>query len=153
MYIYIFLHTRPLKTRLDKTRIHNRIFRSRIESVKRNIDTYTWSHHLLVILFYTWSHHLFVYCLYFADISTVMIHWCRANVTPNRKRSTEEKRTAIASSLITIPDATPVMTGLTESSSSGLYPSSLIFFLKIKIITYVINRPQWLLHFISLISL
>jgi len=40
--------------------------------------------------------------------------------TPNRKRSMEEKRTTNAPSL-TIPDATPMMAGLTESSSSGMY--------------------------------
>ncbi|XP_071565929.1 serine/threonine-protein kinase 11-interacting protein isoform X1 [Temnothorax nylanderi] len=49
----------------------------------------------------------------------------KANVTPNRKRSTEEKRATIAPSLITIPDATPVMTGLTESSSSGSLTDSI----------------------------
>ncbi|KAL0117693.1 hypothetical protein PUN28_008833 [Cardiocondyla obscurior] len=49
----------------------------------------------------------------------------KTNVTPNRKRSTEEKRAAIAPSLITIPDATPVMTGLTESSSSGSLTDSI----------------------------
>ncbi|XP_039312896.1 serine/threonine-protein kinase 11-interacting protein isoform X2 [Solenopsis invicta] len=49
----------------------------------------------------------------------------KTNVTPSRKRSTEEKRTAIAPSLITIPDATPVMTGLTESSSSGSLTDSI----------------------------
>ncbi|XP_011874487.1 PREDICTED: serine/threonine-protein kinase 11-interacting protein isoform X2 [Vollenhovia emeryi] len=49
----------------------------------------------------------------------------KANVTPSRKRSTEEKRAAIAPSLITIPDATPVMTGLTESSSSGSLTDSI----------------------------
>ncbi|XP_028044894.1 serine/threonine-protein kinase 11-interacting protein isoform X2 [Monomorium pharaonis] len=49
----------------------------------------------------------------------------KTNVTPNRKRSMEEKRTAIASSLITIPDATSIMTGLTESSSSGSLTDSI----------------------------
>ncbi|XP_011705409.1 PREDICTED: serine/threonine-protein kinase 11-interacting protein isoform X2 [Wasmannia auropunctata] len=50
----------------------------------------------------------------------------KTNVTPSRKRSTEEKRTAIAPSLITIPDATPVITpGLTESSSSGSLTDSI----------------------------
>ncbi|XP_018055084.1 PREDICTED: serine/threonine-protein kinase 11-interacting protein isoform X2 [Atta colombica] len=43
----------------------------------------------------------------------------------NRKRSTEEKRIIIAPSLITIPDATPIMTGLTESSSSGSLTDSI----------------------------
>jgi hypothetical protein len=43
------------------------------------------------------------------------------NNTPNRKRSMEEKRATIAPSLITIPDATPMMAGLTESSSSGTH--------------------------------
>ncbi|CAL1678329.1 unnamed protein product [Lasius platythorax] len=49
----------------------------------------------------------------------------KANVTPSRKRSMEEKRIAIAPSLITIPDATPVMAGLTESSSSGSLTDSI----------------------------
>ncbi|XP_011346025.1 serine/threonine-protein kinase 11-interacting protein isoform X2 [Ooceraea biroi] len=49
----------------------------------------------------------------------------KANNTPSRKRSTEEKRTAIAPSLITIPDATPMMAGLTESSSSGSLTDSI----------------------------
>ncbi|XP_071648462.1 serine/threonine-protein kinase 11-interacting protein isoform X2 [Temnothorax longispinosus] len=50
----------------------------------------------------------------------------KANVTPNRKQSMEEKRATIAPSLITIPDATtPVMTGLTESSSSGSLTDSI----------------------------
>ncbi|XP_072763614.1 serine/threonine-protein kinase 11-interacting protein isoform X2 [Anoplolepis gracilipes] len=47
----------------------------------------------------------------------------KANVTPSRKQ--EERRTAIAPSLITIPDATPVMAGLTESSSSGSLTDSI----------------------------
>ncbi|XP_011630532.1 serine/threonine-protein kinase 11-interacting protein isoform X4 [Pogonomyrmex barbatus] len=49
----------------------------------------------------------------------------KPNVTPNRKRSTEEKCTATASSLMTIPDVTPVMAGLTESSSSGSLTDSI----------------------------
>ncbi|XP_020279249.1 serine/threonine-protein kinase 11-interacting protein isoform X2 [Pseudomyrmex gracilis] len=49
----------------------------------------------------------------------------KTNVTPIRKCSTEEKRAAIASSLITIPDTTPVLTGLTESSSSGSLTDSI----------------------------
>ncbi|XP_077279584.1 serine/threonine-protein kinase 11-interacting protein isoform X2 [Temnothorax americanus] len=50
----------------------------------------------------------------------------KSNVTPNRKRSIEEKRATRAPSLITIPDATtPVMTGLTESSSSGSLTDSI----------------------------
>ncbi|XP_011068936.1 PREDICTED: serine/threonine-protein kinase 11-interacting protein isoform X2 [Acromyrmex echinatior] len=49
----------------------------------------------------------------------------KANVTPSRKRSTEEKHIVIAPSLITIPDATPIMTGLTESSSSGSLTDSI----------------------------
>lgn len=44
----------------------------------------------------------------------------RTHLTPHRKRSSEERRTAIAPSLLTIQDAAPIMTGLTESSSSGL---------------------------------
>ncbi|XP_024935876.1 serine/threonine-protein kinase 11-interacting protein isoform X2 [Cephus cinctus] len=43
----------------------------------------------------------------------------KANVTPSRKRSSEERRIAVAPSLLTIPDTAPIMTGLTESSSSG----------------------------------
>lgn len=68
------------------------------------------SHHLLII---AGNHHMFKLIFHYD------IHWCRANVTPSWKRSMEEKRIAIAPSLITIPDATPVMAGLTESSSSG----------------------------------
>ncbi|XP_029166715.1 serine/threonine-protein kinase 11-interacting protein isoform X2 [Nylanderia fulva] len=49
----------------------------------------------------------------------------KTNVTPSRKRSMEERRIAIAPSLITIPDATPVMAGLTESSSSGSLTDSI----------------------------
>ncbi|XP_012283278.1 serine/threonine-protein kinase 11-interacting protein isoform X2 [Orussus abietinus] len=48
----------------------------------------------------------------------------KPNLTPNRKRSSEERRVAIAPSLLTIPDTTPVMTGLTESSSSGSFTDS-----------------------------
>ncbi|XP_018365237.1 PREDICTED: serine/threonine-protein kinase 11-interacting protein isoform X2 [Trachymyrmex cornetzi] len=48
----------------------------------------------------------------------------KANITSNRKRSTEEKRIVIAP-LITIPDATSIMTGLTESSSSGSLTDSI----------------------------
>ncbi|XP_025267843.1 serine/threonine-protein kinase 11-interacting protein isoform X2 [Camponotus floridanus] len=47
----------------------------------------------------------------------------KTNVTPSRKQ--EERRTAIAPSLITIPDATPVMAALTESSSSGSLADSI----------------------------
>nr|XP_033339293.1 serine/threonine-protein kinase 11-interacting protein [Megalopta genalis]XP_033339294.1 serine/threonine-protein kinase 11-interacting protein [Megalopta genalis]XP_033339295.1 serine/threonine-protein kinase 11-interacting protein [Megalopta genalis]XP_033339296.1 serine/threonine-protein kinase 11-interacting protein [Megalopta genalis] len=43
----------------------------------------------------------------------------RTHLTPHRKRSSEERRTAVAPSLLTIPDAIPIKTGLTESSSSG----------------------------------
>ncbi|XP_032680725.1 serine/threonine-protein kinase 11-interacting protein isoform X2 [Odontomachus brunneus] len=49
----------------------------------------------------------------------------KTNLTPSRKRSTEERRAAIAPSLITIPDVTPVMAGLTESSSSGSLTDSI----------------------------
>ncbi|XP_018393306.1 PREDICTED: serine/threonine-protein kinase 11-interacting protein isoform X1 [Cyphomyrmex costatus] len=49
----------------------------------------------------------------------------KANVTPSRKCSTEEKRTVIAPSLITIPNVMPIMTGLTESSSSGSLTDSI----------------------------
>lgn len=46
----------------------------------------------------------------------------RANLTPNRKKSSEEKSVSIDPSLLTITDAIgPAMVGLTESSSSGLY--------------------------------
>ncbi|XP_001600307.1 serine/threonine-protein kinase 11-interacting protein isoform X1 [Nasonia vitripennis] len=41
------------------------------------------------------------------------------STTPHRKKSSEERRVAIAPSLLTIPDTTLVMAGLTESSSSG----------------------------------
>ncbi|KAK9299456.1 hypothetical protein QLX08_007486 [Tetragonisca angustula] len=43
----------------------------------------------------------------------------RTHLTPHRKRSSEERRAAVAPCLLTIPDAAPIMTGLTESSSSG----------------------------------
>ncbi|XP_011152969.1 serine/threonine-protein kinase 11-interacting protein isoform X2 [Harpegnathos saltator] len=49
----------------------------------------------------------------------------KTNLTPKRKRSIEERRAAIAPSLITIPDVTPVMAGLTESSSSGSLTDSI----------------------------
>ncbi|XP_012234632.1 serine/threonine-protein kinase 11-interacting protein isoform X2 [Linepithema humile] len=49
----------------------------------------------------------------------------KVNVTPSRKRSTEEKDTALPPSLITIPDAASVMAGLTESSSSGSLTESI----------------------------
>lgn len=43
----------------------------------------------------------------------------RTHLTPRRKRSSEERRAAVAPCLLTIPDAAPIVTGLTESSSSG----------------------------------
>ncbi|XP_044002674.1 serine/threonine-protein kinase 11-interacting protein isoform X2 [Aphidius gifuensis] len=43
----------------------------------------------------------------------------KSTSTPSRKRSSEERRIAVAPSLLTIPDVAPVMPGLTESSSSG----------------------------------
>ncbi|XP_076294783.1 uncharacterized protein LOC143215989 isoform X2 [Lasioglossum baleicum] len=49
----------------------------------------------------------------------------RTHLTPYRKRSSEERRTAVAPSLLTIPDATSIMTGLTESSSSGSLTDSI----------------------------
>ncbi|XP_043287960.1 serine/threonine-protein kinase 11-interacting protein isoform X2 [Venturia canescens] len=49
----------------------------------------------------------------------------KASSTPNRKRSSEERRVAIAPTLLTIPDTAPVMTGLTESSSSGSLTDSI----------------------------
>nr|XP_050864936.1 serine/threonine-protein kinase 11-interacting protein isoform X1 [Vespula vulgaris]XP_050864937.1 serine/threonine-protein kinase 11-interacting protein isoform X1 [Vespula vulgaris]XP_050864938.1 serine/threonine-protein kinase 11-interacting protein isoform X1 [Vespula vulgaris] len=50
----------------------------------------------------------------------------KANLTPNRKKSSEEKSVGIAPSLLTITDAIgPVMVGLTESSSSGSLTDSI----------------------------
>ncbi|XP_078051499.1 uncharacterized protein LOC144477636 [Augochlora pura] len=49
----------------------------------------------------------------------------RTHLTPYRKRSSEERRTAVAPSLLTIPDAVPIKTGLTESSSSGSLTDSI----------------------------
>ncbi|XP_076644442.1 uncharacterized protein LOC143354324 isoform X2 [Halictus rubicundus] len=49
----------------------------------------------------------------------------RTHLTPYRKRSSEERRTAVAPSLLTIPDAASIMTGLTESSSSGSLTDSI----------------------------
>ncbi|XP_034937673.1 serine/threonine-protein kinase 11-interacting protein isoform X2 [Chelonus insularis] len=49
----------------------------------------------------------------------------KSHSTPNRKRSSEERRIAIAPTLLTIPDTTPVMAGLTESSSSGSLTDSI----------------------------
>ncbi|KAK2581126.1 hypothetical protein KPH14_007940 [Odynerus spinipes] len=49
----------------------------------------------------------------------------KANLTPNRKKSSEERYASIAPSLLTITDATPVMVGLTESSSSGSLTDSI----------------------------
>ncbi|XP_058800960.1 serine/threonine-protein kinase 11-interacting protein isoform X2 [Phymastichus coffea] len=41
------------------------------------------------------------------------------STTPKRKKSSEERRVAVAPSLLTIPDTSLLMAGLTESSSSG----------------------------------
>lgn len=49
----------------------------------------------------------------------------RIHLTPHRKYSSEERRTAVAPSLLTIPDTVPIMTGLTESSSSGSLTDSI----------------------------
>ncbi|XP_043681412.1 serine/threonine-protein kinase 11-interacting protein isoform X2 [Vespula pensylvanica] len=50
----------------------------------------------------------------------------KANLTPHRKKSSEEKSVSIAPSLLTITDAIgPVMVGLTESSSSGSLTDSI----------------------------
>ncbi|XP_063981535.1 serine/threonine-protein kinase 11-interacting protein isoform X2 [Diachasmimorpha longicaudata] len=49
----------------------------------------------------------------------------RSTSTPSRKRSSEERRIAVAPTLLTIPDTTPVMAGLTESSSSGSLTDSI----------------------------
>ncbi|XP_012253946.2 serine/threonine-protein kinase 11-interacting protein isoform X2 [Athalia rosae] len=43
----------------------------------------------------------------------------KSNLTPSRKRSSEERRVAVAPSLLTIPDTSLLPAGLTESSSSG----------------------------------
>ncbi|KAK0157378.1 hypothetical protein PV328_011126 [Microctonus aethiopoides] len=49
----------------------------------------------------------------------------KSSSTPNRKRSSEERRIAIAPNLLTIPDTTLAMAGLTESSSSGSLTDSI----------------------------
>ncbi|KAG7211247.1 hypothetical protein KM043_010559 [Ampulex compressa] len=49
----------------------------------------------------------------------------RTHLTPNRKRSSEERRMAVAPSLLMIPDTTTITTGLTESSSSGSLTDSI----------------------------
>ncbi|XP_029051044.2 serine/threonine-protein kinase 11-interacting protein isoform X1 [Osmia bicornis bicornis] len=49
----------------------------------------------------------------------------RTHLTPHRKRSSEERRTTVAPSLLTIPDKVPITTGLTESSSSGSLTDSI----------------------------
>ncbi|XP_046828648.1 uncharacterized protein LOC124428534 isoform X1 [Vespa crabro] len=50
----------------------------------------------------------------------------KSNLTPNRKKSSEEKSVSIAPSLLTITDAIgPIMVGLTESSSSGSLTDSI----------------------------
>ncbi|CAK9800790.1 Serine/threonine-protein kinase 11-interacting protein [Anthophora quadrimaculata] len=61
----------------------------------------------------------------------------RTHLTPHRKRSSEERRTAVAPSLLTIPDAAPIMTGLTESSSSGSLTDSICTAYENKIIKQV----------------
>ncbi|XP_076762138.1 uncharacterized protein LOC143430051 isoform X1 [Xylocopa sonorina] len=61
----------------------------------------------------------------------------RTHLTPHRKRSSEERRAAIAPSLLTIPDAVPIMTGLTESSSSGSLTDSICTAYENKIIRQV----------------
>ncbi|XP_031832146.1 uncharacterized protein LOC116426790 isoform X2 [Nomia melanderi] len=54
----------------------------------------------------------------------------------SRKRSSEERRTAVAPSLLTIPDAAPIITGLTESSSSGSLTDSICTAYENKIIKH-----------------
>ncbi|KAI4488204.1 hypothetical protein M0804_005052 [Polistes exclamans] len=50
----------------------------------------------------------------------------KANLTPNRKKSSEERSASVAPSLLTVTDAIgPVMVGLTESSSSGSLTDSI----------------------------
>ncbi|KAI4491331.1 hypothetical protein M0802_010264 [Mischocyttarus mexicanus] len=50
----------------------------------------------------------------------------KANLTPNRKKSSEERSTSVAPSLLTVTDAIgSVMVGLTESSSSGSLTDSI----------------------------
>ncbi|XP_076231714.1 uncharacterized protein LOC143177580 isoform X2 [Calliopsis andreniformis] len=61
----------------------------------------------------------------------------RTHLTPHRKRSSEERRTAVPPSLLTIPDATPIVTGLTESSSSGSLTDSICTAYENKIIRQV----------------
>ncbi|XP_076173870.1 uncharacterized protein LOC143149906 isoform X2 [Ptiloglossa arizonensis] len=61
----------------------------------------------------------------------------KTHLTPHRKRSSEERRTAIAPSLLTIQDAAPIMTGLTESSSSGSLTDSICTAYENKIIKQI----------------
>ncbi|XP_015179281.1 PREDICTED: serine/threonine-protein kinase 11-interacting protein isoform X2 [Polistes dominula] len=50
----------------------------------------------------------------------------KANLTPNRKKSSEERSASVAPSLLTITDTIgPAMVGLTESSSSGSLTDSI----------------------------
>lgn len=62
----------------------------------------------------------FLYYIYYINYYFFIILTARIHLTPHRKRSSEERRTAIVPSLLTIPDVAPIITGLTESSSSGL---------------------------------
>ncbi|XP_076624438.1 serine/threonine-protein kinase 11-interacting protein isoform X2 [Colletes latitarsis] len=61
----------------------------------------------------------------------------RTHLIPPRKRSSEEKCTAVAPSLLTIPDVAPIMTGLTESSSSGSLTDSICTAYENKIIRQI----------------
>ena len=51
-------------------------------------------------------------------------HFIRS-IKPQKKKSLEEKRVAITPSLLNTSDTGLVMTGLTESSSSGVIPAFL----------------------------
>ncbi|XP_076681070.1 serine/threonine-protein kinase 11-interacting protein isoform X3 [Andrena cerasifolii] len=61
----------------------------------------------------------------------------RTHLTPHRKRSSEERRTAAAPALLTTPDALPIMTGLTESNSSGSLTDSICTVYENKVIRQV----------------
>ncbi|XP_043250527.1 serine/threonine-protein kinase 11-interacting protein isoform X2 [Colletes gigas] len=61
----------------------------------------------------------------------------RTHPIPPRKRSSEEKCTAVVPSLLTIPDVAPIMTGLTESSSSGSLTDSICTAYENKIIRQI----------------
>ncbi|XP_017891214.1 serine/threonine-protein kinase 11-interacting protein isoform X2 [Ceratina calcarata] len=66
----------------------------------------------------------------------------RTHLTPNGKRSSEERRTAVAPSLLTIPDAAAITTGLTESSSSGSLTDSICTAYENKVVRHRVNAED-----------